>query len=98
MATHSSVLAKVGSQETPRVTGKFGLGIRNEAGQTNRVLSIQTEGNDFVTEALTIYKFIMIIRSTYVIPEQLGSDGLPSVLQNDVEGGKKYRLLGPWSL
>ena len=25
--------ANVGSQETPRVTGKFGLGIRNEAGQ-----------------------------------------------------------------
>ena len=25
--------AKVGSQETPRVTGKFGLGLRNEAGQ-----------------------------------------------------------------
>ena len=25
--------AKVGSQETPGVTGKFGLGIRNEAGQ-----------------------------------------------------------------
>ena len=25
--------AKVGSQETPRVTGKFGLGIRNEAVQ-----------------------------------------------------------------
>ena len=25
--------AKVGSQETPRVTGEFGLGIRNEAGQ-----------------------------------------------------------------
>ena len=25
--------AKVGSQETPRVTGKFGLGIRKEAGQ-----------------------------------------------------------------
>ena len=25
--------AKVGSQETPRVTGKFDLGIRNEAGQ-----------------------------------------------------------------
>ena len=26
-------IAKVGSQETPGVTGKFGLGIRNEAGQ-----------------------------------------------------------------
>ena len=25
--------AKVGSQETPGVTGKFGLGIRNKAGQ-----------------------------------------------------------------
>ena len=30
--------AKVGSQETPGVTGKFGLGVQNEAGQ-NRVLS-----------------------------------------------------------
>ena len=26
--------AKVGTQETPGVTGKFGLGVRNEAGQT----------------------------------------------------------------
>ena len=25
--------AKIGSQETPRVTGKFGLGAQNEAGQ-----------------------------------------------------------------
>ena len=25
--------AKVGSQETPGITGKFGLGIKNEAGQ-----------------------------------------------------------------
>ena len=25
--------AKVGSQKTPRVTGRFGLGMRNEAGQ-----------------------------------------------------------------
>jgi len=25
--------AKVGSQETPGVTGKFGLGLQNEAGQ-----------------------------------------------------------------
>ena len=30
--THK-VVAKVGSQETPGVTGKFGLGIHNEAGQ-----------------------------------------------------------------
>ena len=30
--------AKVGSQETPGVTGKFGLGVRNEAGQRLIVL------------------------------------------------------------
>ena len=31
--------AKVGSQETPGITDKFGLGMRNEAGQKlNRVL------------------------------------------------------------
>ena len=29
---------KVGSQETPGVTDKFGLGVENEAGQSNRVL------------------------------------------------------------
>ena len=27
------MLVKVGSQETPGVTGKFGLGIQNEAGK-----------------------------------------------------------------
>ena len=27
-------MAKVGSQEIPGVTGKFGLGVQNEAGQT----------------------------------------------------------------
>ena len=26
-------IAKIGSQETPGVTGKFGLGVQNEAGQ-----------------------------------------------------------------
>ena len=35
--------AKVGSQETPRVTDKFGLGMRNEAGQ--RVLPRKCTGS-----------------------------------------------------
>ena len=35
--------AKVGSQETPGVTGKFGLGMRNEAGQ--RVLPRKCTGH-----------------------------------------------------
>ena len=37
--------AKVGSQETPGVTGKFGLGVRNEAGQRVIVLSKKCTGH-----------------------------------------------------
>ena len=36
--------AKVGSQETPRVTGKFGLGIRKEAGQ--RIIEQTSSSNN----------------------------------------------------
>ena len=39
--------AKVGSQEIPGVTGKFGLGVRNEAGQ--RLIEFCQE-NALVTE------------------------------------------------
>ena len=37
--------AKVGSQEIPRVTGKFGLGIQNEAGQRLIVLPRERTGH-----------------------------------------------------
>ena len=37
--------AKVGSQETPGVTGKFGLGVQNEAGQRLTVLLIEHTGH-----------------------------------------------------
>ena len=37
--------AKVGRQETRRVTGKFGLGIRNKAGQRLRVLPRKCTGH-----------------------------------------------------
>ena len=42
--------AKVGSQETPGVTGKFGLGIRNEAGQ--RLIEICQENALVITNTL----------------------------------------------
>ena len=38
--------AKVGSQGTPGVTGKFGLEIRNEAGQRLRVLPRECTGHN----------------------------------------------------
>ena len=37
--------AKVGSQEIPGVTGKFGLGVQNEAGQSLRVLPGERTGH-----------------------------------------------------
>ena len=37
--------AKVGSQETPGLTGKFGLGVQNEAGQRLRVLPREHTGH-----------------------------------------------------
>ena len=37
--------AKVGSQETPGVTGKFGLGVQNEAGQRLIVLPREHTGH-----------------------------------------------------
>ena len=37
--------AKVGSQETPGVTGKFGCGVQNEAGQRQTVLPRESTGH-----------------------------------------------------
>ena len=37
--------AKIGSQETPGITGKFGLGIQNEAGQRLIVLPRECSGH-----------------------------------------------------
>ena len=42
--------AKVGSQETPGVTGKFGLGIHNEAGQ--RLIEFCQENALVITNTL----------------------------------------------
>ena len=36
---------KVGSQETPAVSGKFGLGVQNKAGQRLRVLPREHNGH-----------------------------------------------------
>ena len=51
--------AKVGSQETPGVTGKFGLGIWNEAGQRLTVLPRKCTGHSkhplSTTQEKTLY-------------------------------------------
>ena len=42
--------AKIGSQETPGVTGKFGLGVQNEAGQ--RLIEFCQENTLVITNTL----------------------------------------------
>ena len=42
--------AKVGSEETPGITGKFGLGVRNEAGQ--RLIEFCQENTLVITNTL----------------------------------------------
>ena len=46
--------AKVGSQETPGVTGKFGLGVQNEAGQ--RLIEFCQETRDKLVIANTLFQ------------------------------------------
>ena len=57
--------AKVGSQETPGVTGKFGLGIQNEAGQ--RLIEFCKE-NALVT-ANTLFQQHKRRRYTWTSPD-----------------------------
>ena len=61
--------AKVGSQETPGVTGKFGLGVRNEAGQRliefcqeNALIIIEVQIK--ATICLTPVRMAIITKST----------------------------------
>ena len=42
--------AKVGSQESPEVTGKFGLGVQNEAGQ--RLIEFRQENTLVIANTL----------------------------------------------
>ena len=50
--------AKVGSQQTHGVTGKFGLGVQNEAGKRLTVLSREHTGHSkhsFFTQKMTLH-------------------------------------------
>ena len=63
--------AKVGSQETPGVKGKFGLGVRNEAGQTkaNRVLPRECTGHSKHPLPITQEKTLHMDIARWSIPK-----------------------------
>ena len=63
--------AKVGSQETPGVTGKFGLGVQNEAGQ--RLIEFCQENTLTLIIENTLFAFLL-----------LHGDGLDSCLLYNV--------------
>ena len=56
--------AKVGNQETPGVTGKFGLGVQNEAGKRNVALPRECTGHSrhplSTTQEMTLHMDITI--------------------------------------
>ena len=61
---------QVGSQETPGVTGKFGLGIRNEAGQRltefcqeNALVIANTLSNNTRDDSTRGYHQMVILKS-----------------------------------
>ena len=57
--------AKVGNQETPGVTGKFGLGVQNEAGQ--RLIDFYQE--NALVIANTLKDFGLLMNSVWCHPE-----------------------------
>ena len=68
--------AKVGSQETPGVTDKFGFGIRNEEGQTNTVLPRKCTGHSKHPLPTTQEKTLHMDITRWSTPK---SDGLYSL-------------------
>ena len=72
--------AKVGSQETPRVTGKFGLGIRNEAGQ--RLIEFCQENALVITniESVMPSSHLILCRLLLLLPRIPPSTSIESVM------------------
>ena len=62
---------KVGSQETPRVTGKFGLGVQNEGGQRLTVLPREHTGHNTLFQQHTILHMDITRWPTDRVPEEL---------------------------
>ena len=68
--------AKVGSSEIPRVTGKFGLGVQNEAGQRLIVLPRERTGHSKHPLPTTQEKTLYMDITRWSVPK---SDGLYSL-------------------
>ena len=93
--------AKVGTQETSGVTGKFGLGIWNEAGQTDRVLPRKCPGHNKhplpTTQEKTLYMDITrwsTLKSDWLYSLQPKMEQLYTVNKNKT---RSWLWLRPWT-
>ena len=90
---------KIGSQETPGVTGKFGLGVQNKAGQrlTKRVLSREREHPLPTTQEKTLHMDITrwpILQSNWLYSLQPKVEKLYTVSKNTT---RSWLWLRSWS-
>ena len=88
--------AKVGSQETPGVTGKFGLGIQNEAGQ--RLLPREHTGHSkhpIPTTHMDITRW-STAKSDWLYPSQPKMEKIYTVSKNKIRSGLWIRSRTPY--
>ena len=83
--------AKVGSQETPGGTGKFGLGVQNEAGQRlNRVLPREHTGHSKHPLPTTQEHHQMVCTKIRLIISFAAKDGEALYSQQKTRPGVNY--------
>ena len=84
--------AKIGHQETPRVTGKFGLGVWNEAGQRliefcqENALVIETPSSNYTREDSTHGHYQMVNTIVRLIIFFVAKDGEALYSQQKQDG------------
>ena len=87
--------AKVGSRETPGVTGKFGLGMQNEAGQ--RLIEFCQENADVTFHKILFNLFHLIILPSFIYLSFVSFIDY-SFLFSSVQSLSRVRLFAtPWT-
>ena len=95
--------AKVGCQEIPGITGKFGLGVQNKAGQRLTVLPRERSGHSKhplpTTQEKTLYTDITsrsILKSDWLYPLQPKMEKLYTVSKNKTGSWLSLRSCTPY--
>ena len=82
---------KVGSQEIPGVTGKFGLGVQNEAGQRLIVLPRERTGHSKYPLPTTQEKTLHMDITRWSTPKSDGLYSLQTKWRSSIQSAKQER-------